>query len=352
MNRARFALFFVLAALPVALPAQQNVFESGNGDGSLFLSGRASVVSYNLGDSTARLGYVHDAGQQNYFHHLAYGLGAGGTVDNKLAALINKNSPAPGGFAEGALLFKTLFAKPAGQGIPQSDTVLNPAPPKCATPPCPTAPPPPPAHTYDRDTGLSTDGLILQFHYARTQFYLLPTAATPIATPAKTNFDQFRATIAYNQLRHYANGDWTIGLAAQPGTANNLSTLTQDTYQTQVVTTTSSTQSILASKSQTVYVGAYSTYLSFPINADLVFQPKLFNFLIGFDALLRSELGGGPTNRFASPGVGAYFFRSGSPVVPVGGVTFCYKQGKSQIAVVVGWTFGGTSTTPIAPAKP
>jgi hypothetical protein len=371
------AFLFVMMATALChetAVAQQSVFESGNGDSSVFLSGKAGLISYNLGDSTARLGLVHDAGAANYFGHLAYGFGAGGTVDSNVANVLNKNATAPGGFVETAVEWKSLFAKPAGFGQVQSPKILNPkhdadkngepdpgTDPKnkirCDDPPCggPAAvstydPTQDPAHVYLPDLGLSTDGLIFQFHYGRTQFYLLPSAANPVATPTKTNFDQFRGTIAYNQLRHYNSADWTLGIAVVPGSSNNLSSLVQETYQAQTLTGTTGGQTVLSGKSETVYVGKYSQFLSIPINGDVVYQPKFFQYLLGFDAMVRSELGGGSTNRYFSPGFGAYFYKSGSPVVPLGGVTYSYKKGQSEIALVIGWTFGGTqSAKPKAP---
>jgi hypothetical protein len=353
-----FASIVIFLLKPMAV-GQQSVFESGNGDSSIFLSGKTGLLSYNLGDSTARFGFTHDAGSENPVKvggvgRMAYGLGAGGTVDSNAAALVNKNSSAPGGFAEGALLFKPLFAKSAGAGIQQSKAPLNGVD-KCKDPQDPECSAPGPAavqaNNYFPDPGLSTDGLAVQFHYGRTQFYLLPSATSPVASPSKTNFDQYRGTVAYNQVRHYQICDLRIGVAFAPGTSNNLSNLTQETYQPQVVTITSTGQSLLSGKSETVYIGSFTPFLSLPIDADLVFQPMQFKHLIGFDLFLRSELGGGASNRYGGPGLGIYFFKSGSPVIPLGGVAYSYKNGQSQVAVVIGWTFGGVQS-PVSKQAP
>ena len=342
-----FCAVLVLSA--PAIIAQQSLFQTSTGDSSIFLSGRAGLASYNLGDSTARFDLARDPGNSGHKAYLAWGAGAGGTVKASAASVLNQNAPAPGGFVEGSLFIKQLAADFAGDGIKQCDTELNPDPKKHRDEG--------PAEVQ-RDCGgqtgtktssriLQADFLAVQFRYGRTQFYLLPSATPPVPAPTQTNFDQFTATIAYNSTYTFQPVDIRLGLAYGPGTANNLASLTQETYQSQVTTTSGSGQSILNAPSKSVYVGAYQSFTSHPINFDLVLQPKTFGYLVGVDVLARSELGGGSKNRYLSPGVGLFFFKTKSPVVPVGGIAFSYKQGKSNVALSAGWTFGGTQAKPV-----
>jgi hypothetical protein len=329
--------------------AQQSLFQTSDGDSSIFLSGGVGVASYNFGSSTARFDLARDPGSMGNRHDLtAWGVGAGGTVKSGSASWLNNNSPAPGGFAEGAWFLKQLKAKNAGDGIEQCANLLNPknAGPASVQSQCGKNGQSPKARG-----GLVADELVFQFHYERTQFYLLSSATTPTPPPTKTNFDQFRSTVAYNQTYTAPLIDIRLGLAYTPGTQNNLSQLTQETYQSQSITSTSSGQTILSPPSKTVYVGNYQAFFSHPVNFDAVFQPKALNYYVGFDLLERSELGGGSSNRYVSPGIGMFFFKKGSPIVPVGGVTYSYKQGKSNISIGAGWSFGGTQSGGPANAK-
>jgi hypothetical protein len=183
-----------------------------------------------------------------------------------------------------------------------------------------------------------------QFHYGRTQFYNLGSATAPVPSPTQINFNQFQGTAALNMLRTNDWFDLRVGAAYVTGTSNNLADLTQETYQPQVTTTTSTGQSILSGASKSVYVGAYKTHIAQDVNVDFVVQPNATKGQVAFDAMLRSDFGGGSGVRYASPGIGAFFFAAGKPIVPVVGVSYTYRAGNNQVAISAGWSFGGVST--------
>lgn len=311
---------------------QQGLFQSASGDSSLYLSGQSGVVSYNLGSSAARFDFLRDTGGS-----FAFGGGAGGTVKADAATLINKNSPAPGGFVEGGLMtLRRSLERGGGSTNNPCSFVNNNDPDITQSGPVRTT-------AGDCTPNNYLQYVVFQFHYGRSQFYTLPSASEPVPIPTQVNFNQLRGTIAYNGLYKTDPIDLRFGVAYVPGSSNNISDLTQETYQQQVITPGKGGQSILSPSSKTVYVGAYKGYTSQGINADLVFQPSWSHYELGVDVLLRSDLGGGETIRYGSPGIGLYFFKKGSPVVPVGGIAYSYKSGNSQVAISAGWTFGGTT---------
>lgn len=330
-----YARLTVIGLLSVAVPpcahAQQNVFQSASSDSSIFLSAGAGVASYNLGDSTARFDLLHDSGGS-----IAFGGGAGGTIKASAANVLNKNAPAPGGFVEGGVVLRPPRNNKDAEGKP-CWYVENNAPDLSKTGPTATT------RGKCSDKRYLQYGIV-QFRYGRTQFYTLPAASLPLASPTQVNFNQFRGTLAYNSLLKTQSVDYRFGLAYVPGSANNLTNLTEETYQSQVISSTSTGQSTLTPASNTVYVGSYQTHVAEGVNADFVIQPGgVLHYELGLDILLRSDLGGGAGTRYANPGLGLYFFKAKAPVIPVAGIAYTYQSGTSQIALEVAWTFGGTS---------
>ena len=324
------SLLILLVLLGVAFTsravAQQSLFQSSNTDTAIFLPGGAGVASYNLGSDTARFDFERDTGG-NY----AFGGGIGGTVKAGTGSLINSSSPANGGFAEGGGIIRFP------PKLPRQCTVVK-----------------------DDDPDLTVVGarklpaacdrtffryLVLQFHYGRSEFYNLPSSSALLVTPAKIDFDNLRGTAAFNFLLNRKTATFHLGAAYVPQSANNQSDLKQQTYQTETIITSSGTQTTLSQQPKSVYVGDYKTHLGHMLNGDFVVQPKAFAYQLGFDVMFRSDLGGGPGVRFYSPGLGAYFFKKGSPVVPVAGIAYAYKMGKSDVSIVAGWTFGGTAAS-------
>jgi len=320
----------LLAPLTVRATAQQSLFQSASGDSAIYLRNTGGALSYNLASDAARFDMLWDRGNQS-----AFGGGVGGTVKNGGGAIINKSAPATGAFGEGGWMWRfkeenkdkivtciheAQKQKPDGSVQPGQGDIKS---------------------CHESNAQL----VMFQFHYGRTQFYNLSNSTPPVPAPTKLDFDEFRGTVAANFLRNYGWGDTRYGIAYVTGTSNNLADLTQDTYQAQVTTTTTTGESLLNPSSESVYVGAYKTHIAQEINADVVLQPNKLVNEFALDLMLRSDMGGGPGVRYASPGIGVYFFAKGKPVVPVCGLAYSYRAGNNQLAITAGWTFGGANQT-------
>jgi hypothetical protein len=332
----------VLATSPLCAIAQQSLFDSASGDSTIYLPQTAGVLSYNLGSDQARFDLQHDMAPNGKGDGksplLSIGGGIGATIKSGSGNVINKSAPANGGFAEGGVAIR--FARQQElAGCVQGSLATN------------------GGHSVQPGQGnpqachqRNGQFLLTQFHYGRSQFYSLASASTPVPSPTTIVFDQYRGTLAYNRLWTETSLDIRLGLAYVTGTANNLSSLTAETYQPQTITSSSSGQSVLSPSSESVYVGAYKTHIAQQIHADAVFQPAMLDYHFAIDLLFRSDLAGGTGVRYESPGVGVYFFANGKPVVPVCGLAYTYRAGNNQLAITAGWTFGGTTPPPAASA--
>ena len=296
--RLLFVLAAVLAAGPLAI-AQQSLFQSGNGQTAVYL--RQSTAAINLGDSKASLGYIHRVD----IDKLSWGLEAYATANSGVASLFSSNKPtAPEGGGSGTLVSHYVFTKPPPVGS-------NPGP-------------------------IKEDWFLLDAGYGRSSFYVYPTNAIPSASTPKTDFDRFRAILAYNL---FAQGNMIFGIATGAERRNNLSDLKATSLQTVVVAAPTGSSTTVV-KNQAGYYGSYKVYIGAPIYTDALFYlpAKMtvpgFDNRIGVDLFTRSDLAA--VNRSASGGIGIFLFKKTDPLTCVGGLTASYDGTKFQVSLTAG----------------
>jgi hypothetical protein len=297
-------LLFVFAALLAAGPfasAQQSLFQSGDGQTAVYL--RQSTAAINLGDSKASLGYIHRVNIEK----LSWGLEAYATANSGVASLFSSDKPtAPEGGGDGTLVTHYVFTKPPPVGSSSGP--------------------------------IKEDWFLLDAGYGRSSFYLYPTNTAPSTSTPKTDFDRFRAILAYNL---FAQGDMIFGIAAGAERRNNLSDLQTTSLQTVVVAAPTGSPSSVV-KTQAGYYGNYKEYIAAPIYTDALFYlpAKMsvpgFDNRVGVDLFTRSDVAA--VNRSASGGIGIFLFKKTDPLTCVGGLTASYDGTKFQVSLTAGIT--------------
>jgi hypothetical protein len=297
--RLRLVLVALLAGAPCAL-AQQSLFESGNGQTAVYL--RQSTAAVNLGDSKASLGYVHRVNIEKY----SWGVEGYATANAGVASLFSSNKPtAPEGGGDGTLVRHYLFTKPPQVGSSSGGPIRE-------------------------------DWLLVDAGYGRSSFYVYPTGAKPSTSTPKTDFDRFRALLAYN---FFANGNMILGIAAGAERRNNLSDLTAASLETVEAPAGAGSASSVV-KTQAGYYGNYKEYVGAPIYTDALFYlpEKMtipgFDNRVGVDLLTRSDAAA--VNRSASGGIGIFLFKKSDPLTAVGGLTATYDGTKFQVSLTAG----------------
>lgn len=287
--------------------SQQSLFQSASGDSTVFLPNTSGVLSYNLGSDQARFDFNYDffdrkAGTSPW----SLGGGLGGTVKKGTGTIVNKSAPANGGFGEFGAAWRFSGAKDAQEKKERLNACV-----RASADPNDGESVKPGSASQKRLSALchAQNGqyLLGQFHYGYSDFNNLMSAALPLANPTKITFGEYKGTVALNMLRTTNVADWRIGVAYVLGSANNISDLKAQSYQSQTISTTATGQNVLSSSSKDVYVGQYKTHTQHDINADVVFQPSFIKHQFAVDALLRSDFGGGTGVRYASPGLGVFF---------------------------------------------
>jgi hypothetical protein len=280
--------------------AQQSLFQSGNGETSIYL--RQSIASINLGSSTASVGFFHRINEE----HPAIGAEAYATANSGVTTLFASNAPkAPEGGGDGTFGWHYLFfPKPiAGTTSPEKE-----------------------------------DWLLLDAGYGRSSFYVYPLNAVPSTSAPKTSFDRFRTILAYNQAIH---GDTIWGIATGVERRNNLSDLKSYTLQTTILPSPSGSQSSIVN-TQAGYYGNYKVYVAVPIYTDILWYlpPGAslpgFGNRIGIDFLSRSDVAA--PNRSSSGGLGIFLFKKDDPLSAIGGVTATYDGSKVTVTLTAGLT--------------
>ena len=310
MMSPKLAVFAWMSLLPSIGLAQQSLFESQNGDTSIFLNGTAGVISANIGKSDVRFGYLHQFASRN-----GWGFDLAGTLRGDTATLLRNNPPAPGAEIRTAYIRRNLVSNPPNA----SNLNKNSGP----IEPCPR--------------GLCDDWLVIQAGYKRTRFYTIDTGLQPLPEPTRRNFDGWITRVAYNQLRKTARNDFLLGVSAGLSRANNTDELDTVQVTDEIVSTVNGIDRRAASDAVTAYTGAYRPYIGVPISADAIWFPGALTGRVGIDLFLRSNVG--QANRYGSPGIGLFFSKAGQPARPVGGLSVAYKDGKAQAALIVGWSF-------------
>jgi hypothetical protein len=295
----------VVAALLAVSPfasAQQSLFQSGDGQTSLYL--RQATAAINLGDSKASFGYVHRVN----IKPTSFGFDGYATANSGLTSLFSSDKPkAPEGGFDGMVARHYVFAKmptPGTSGTAKEDTLL------------------------------------LDAGYGRSSFYEYATNAAPSTSAPKTNFDRFRVVAAYN---FFLGGDKIFGIASGAERRNNLADLKAASIETVLVAAPTGTTSSVV-KTQAGYYGDYKTYVGAPVYTDfLYFLPKLkkpipgFDYRLGIDLLTRSDLGA--VNRSAKGGFGLFLLKGSDPLSPIGGFTATFDGTTYQLSLTTGITF-------------
>jgi hypothetical protein len=176
---------------------------------------------------------------------------------------------------------------------------------------------------------LRDDWFILNVNYSRSTFN---TVANDSTTPVSQHFDGFDILPSYN--RQVDIGAFTL-IAGVSGGVNRTNN-TGDLKKVEIDTTeaTSGTVSVVSQKD--AYLGAYKESIGVPIYSDFVFISKGLNWL-SFDAFERANVVS--TNGYAEGGAGVFIAKPDKPTEVLGGVSIGWKDGKSTIAIVAGWTF-------------
>ncbi|MGH9743518.1 MAG: hypothetical protein ACRD51_14325 [Candidatus Acidiferrum sp.] len=286
------------------VPAQQSLFQSGDGQTALYV--RNSSASVNLGDSKANLGYTSETSTSPW----SWGAGVYATANSGIASLFTSSKPkAPeGGGNAIAAYHRTDVRVGCPSGFEE----------------CPI--------------NVKENTFLLDVGYGHSSFYLFPTGLAPTASPAKTSFDRFRTILAWNL---FASGNTIVGLAAGAERRNNLSDLKSVSEQTVIVPAPSGSATSVVSN-QTGYYGTYKSYIGAPVYVDGLFYlpPKAkvpgFDSRLGIDLLSRSDVAA--VNRAANGGIGLFIFDKKDPLKALVVITATYDGTNWQVSVVAGLT--------------
>lgn len=179
--------------------------------------------------------------------------------------------------------------------------------------------------------GLSSDNwLTLNANYTRSTF---STVAVGSTSSVAQHFNGFSVMPAWDTL-------WTFipkvtllsGISFGIDHTNNVGDLTK----VEINTTQTTSGTVTVSKQQDAYQGVYSASVGVPIYSDFVIIPTGATWL-SIDAFERANVVS--SVRYAEGGVGVFIAKPSSPTDVYGGVSAAWKDGKSSISVVAGWTF-------------
>jgi hypothetical protein len=174
------------------------------------------------------------------------------------------------------------------------------------------------------------DWLTVDAEYTRSTFSTVETASS--STVAQ-HFNGFTVLPAWNTV-------WTFiphvtllsGMSAGINRTNN----TGDLKKVKINTTQGTNGTATIVKQDDAYLGVYSASVGVPIYSDFVFIPSGANWLT-VDAFERANVVS--SVRYAEGGVGVFIAKPSKPTEVLGGVSLAWKDGKSTVAVVAGWTF-------------
>jgi hypothetical protein len=301
-----------LALCATAASPQQSLFQSGNGQTSLYLTSPTAAI--NFGDSKASFGFFYKPIQCDRFGGrnmsvCPWFFGAEGyaTANSGAVALFNSDKPkAPEGGGDFSVGKHYLAAKPKPPG--------------------------------EANIPYKEDWLLLDLGYSRSSFYLYPTSTTPSTSTPKTNFDRFRAIVAYN---YFYGGSMVGGIAVGAERRNNLTDLKSVSLQTTVVAAPTGGQTSIV-QTQAGFYGNYKEYVAVPIYEDFLVYPGKAAIpgtknRIAFDLFSRADIAA--PHREANGGIGLYIMKEGQEETPLGGISASYDGSKFQVGVTVGFSF-------------
>jgi len=316
--RQRIVVALFIAGLPLTLHGQQSLFQTSDGQSSLYL--QDSTAAINFGDSKASLGFTH---HNNKDRSLVWGYDLFATANKGVASLFTSDkAKAP----EGGFDF-TL-----GEHFLATSNGLQPVDPDMREysqqHPGEIVPFKTVAHT-------SEDWALFDVGYSYSTFLVSPTAVSASAT--KTSFQRYRAVAAYN---YFHGGSFIGGFATGIEHRNNTADLTSAQFSTVLAAGPGGTTGSVL-KTQTGFYGTYKAYVAVPIYVDLLFYPGHlktpgFGNRIGFDLVSRADVAA--PNRSALGGLGIFFFKKGNSTVPVGGLVGTFDGSKFQVSLTSGLT--------------
>jgi hypothetical protein len=174
------------------------------------------------------------------------------------------------------------------------------------------------------------DWLTVNGEYTRSTFSTVETASS--ASVAQ-HFNGFTVIPAWDTLWTFIpHVSFLSGVSAGVNRTNN----TGDLKKVKINTTQGTNGTSTIVKQDDAYLGVYSASVGVPIYSDFVFIPSGANWL-SIDAFERANVVS--SVRYAEGGIGVFIARPSKPTEVLGGVSLAWKDGKSTVAVVAGWTF-------------
>jgi hypothetical protein len=173
------------------------------------------------------------------------------------------------------------------------------------------------------------DWFVLKLNYTKSTFNTVASGST---TPISQHFDGFDVLPSYNRLFNLPGATLLAGVSGGINRTNN----TGDLKKVEIQTTQASSGTVSVVSQKDAYLGDYKDSIGVPIYSDFAFIPKGLNW-ISFDAFERANVI--PTNGYAEGGVGVFIAKPEKPTEVLGGISVGWKDGKSTIAVVAGWSF-------------
>lgn len=290
--RSVWILTFLLALGCSPANGQQSAFQSGNGQTSIYLGSGGGAASFNSGDTKFSIGYLN----RHSTKWRLFGFEAYAQASSGVTTLFSSKAKIPEGGADFVFGWHPVHA------------------------------------------GVTTDQwALIDVGYGRSVFYVSDIPEPPDA--AKRNFDRFRAVAVWN--RKFSD-HLLLGIAAGAERRNNLSDLTQVTFQTTVVPpppggTTAITQT------ENGFLGNYREYVAAPLYTDMLFVLPArftlpgFGYHFALDGFTRSDLAA--TERSADGGLGLFLTKKGAVTRVVGGLAASWNAGKIRLALVASHNF-------------
>jgi hypothetical protein len=174
------------------------------------------------------------------------------------------------------------------------------------------------------------DWLTVNVDYTRSTFDTVVTSST---SPVSQHFNGFAVSPAWDILwTHIPKVTLLSGVSIGINRTNN----TGDLKKVEIDTSQATSGTVSIVKQQDAYLGNYSASVGLPIYSDFVFIPTGASWL-SFDAFERANVVS--SVRYAEGGVGVFIAKPSKPTDVLGGISIAWKDGKSTIAVVAGWTF-------------
>jgi hypothetical protein len=149
------ALGILFFTFPVSMIAQQSLFESRDGDTSIFLENQGGVISANIGQSNLKLSYLH----QNTAKNWGAGIDVFGELKGSTTDLFNATPPAKAAEVRAGWILQHLLTdhpRAAAIGPKSGET---------------------------QECRLCDDWIAVQVGYQRSQIHLIDTSISPLAAP-------------------------------------------------------------------------------------------------------------------------------------------------------------------------